>query len=84
MCISRQVCHFYTKCQHGITMPDEEITCDSPRCKVSPAHPRNCSLPACRKTCWQHRQYPQQYTVTKNEFCPDCVRQGKGVNGRKV
>ncbi|THV08337.1 hypothetical protein K435DRAFT_8132 [Dendrothele bispora CBS 962.96] len=43
---------------HAI-QPEEEIKCDLVNCKFSPAHPHNC--PRCQQTCWQYRQFPQQY-----------------------
>lgn len=74
MCCLRQVRNYYTRCGHGITLPDEEIKCDARDCKFSPNHPRHC--PQCKATCWQTRQYPQQYSPHLDAFCPDCIAAG--------
>ncbi|KII94925.1 hypothetical protein PLICRDRAFT_33756 [Plicaturopsis crispa FD-325 SS-3] len=73
MCYLRQVRNVYSKCGHGITLPDEEIKCDLRNCKFSPVHPKNCG-PRCSQTCWQYRQFPQQYSPKIDRLCPDCVR----------
>ncbi|KAG7449435.1 uncharacterized protein BT62DRAFT_945712 [Guyanagaster necrorhizus] len=74
MCYYRQVRNIYTRCGHGVTDPDEEIRCNLVNCKFSTTHPRHCRPPACTKTCWQYRQYPQQYSPNINGYCPQCRR----------
>ncbi|KAF9452990.1 hypothetical protein P691DRAFT_720397 [Macrolepiota fuliginosa MF-IS2] len=55
-----------------------EIKCDLAQCRFSPAHPPDCQLPHCKQTCWQYRQYPQQYSPHIDRFCPSCeVAQGR-------
>ncbi|KAF9451054.1 hypothetical protein P691DRAFT_664039, partial [Macrolepiota fuliginosa MF-IS2] len=36
------------------------IECDDRYCKFSKKHPQYCGVD-CVKTCWQYRQFPQQY-----------------------
>ncbi|KAH8114250.1 hypothetical protein DFH11DRAFT_1596760 [Phellopilus nigrolimitatus] len=43
------------------------------RCKFSPNHPIDCLPPNCQRTCWQYRQYPEQYTPHLDRFCPACM-----------
>ncbi|TBU41914.1 hypothetical protein BD309DRAFT_964251 [Dichomitus squalens] len=61
MCYLRQICYVYESCGHVYPMPDQQVTCDSPRCKFSPTHPKNCHGASCKQTCKQFRQHPQQY-----------------------
>ncbi|PFH51382.1 hypothetical protein AMATHDRAFT_142569, partial [Amanita thiersii Skay4041] len=48
------------------------IKCNSARCKFSPAHPEGCLPPKCTQSCWQYRQYPQQYSPHLDKLCPKC------------
>ncbi|KIJ12571.1 hypothetical protein PAXINDRAFT_82700, partial [Paxillus involutus ATCC 200175] len=48
------------------------IVCENRNCKFSPSHPRDCVPPKCKQTCWQYRQYPQQYSPNINSVCPTC------------
>ncbi|KAF9033028.1 hypothetical protein BDZ89DRAFT_1063086 [Hymenopellis radicata] len=51
MCCLRQVRNVYTQCGHGVTLPDEMITCENSNCRWSPFHPLTCKPPSClRKT----------------------------------
>ncbi|KAJ3722525.1 hypothetical protein C8R42DRAFT_45518 [Lentinula raphanica] len=70
MCYWRRVRNIYTRCGHGVNLPEEEIKCDLVNCKFSPAHRPNC--PNCSQTCWQYRQYPQQYSPHIDRLCPTC------------
>ncbi|EIW61041.1 uncharacterized protein TRAVEDRAFT_46265 [Trametes versicolor FP-101664 SS1] len=72
MCYIRQVCYVYTKCGHAQPMPDEQVPCNSPRCKFSPAHPKSCGGASCKQTCKQIRQYPQQMSPQIAGCCPGC------------
>ncbi|ETW85102.1 hypothetical protein HETIRDRAFT_243529, partial [Heterobasidion irregulare TC 32-1] len=38
-----------------------QIECESTTCKFSRNHPNNCRPPTCKNTCWQYRQFPEQY-----------------------
>ncbi|KAF7778748.1 hypothetical protein Agabi119p4_3093 [Agaricus bisporus var. burnettii] len=78
MCRWRQVKHRYTLCQHMIGEPDKLIECEDRFCKFSPNHPRDCG-PGCANTCWQYRQFPQQYDITHQGRCPNCVSNGPGA-----
>ncbi|KAJ6547535.1 hypothetical protein B0H19DRAFT_1166169 [Mycena capillaripes] len=73
MCKWRQVRHNYTVCGHVWDIPQEEILCQSTRCKFSPQHPQNCG-PNCRQTCWQYHQFPEQHTRTIAGRCPRCTQ----------
>ncbi|GLB35663.1 hypothetical protein LshimejAT787_0212280 [Lyophyllum shimeji] len=72
MCRRRQVCNVYLVCGHRLQLPDETITCDSEYCKFSPRHPPSCQPPRCTQTCWQYRQWPEQYSPNINSLCPTC------------
>ncbi|KAJ3553316.1 hypothetical protein NM688_g3678 [Phlebia brevispora] len=74
MCCRRQVCNFYTLCGHAYALPEEMIQCDNVHCKFSTRHPPSCTGPSCKKTCWQYRQPPQQYSPQIAELCPSCLR----------
>ncbi|KIK93449.1 hypothetical protein PAXRUDRAFT_145081 [Paxillus rubicundulus Ve08.2h10] len=56
----------------GYTADPLQIKCDLRHCKFSPKHPPNCVPPQCTKTCWQYRQYPQQYAPQIDNKCPKC------------
>ncbi|KAK0243007.1 hypothetical protein EDD85DRAFT_312722 [Armillaria nabsnona] len=64
----------YTRCGHGVTLPDQEIRCNLVNCKFSTTHPGHCRPPTCTKNCWQYRQYPQQYSPNIDGYCPQCRR----------
>ncbi|KAK0206870.1 hypothetical protein DFS33DRAFT_1317610 [Desarmillaria ectypa] len=81
MCLYRQVRNIYTRCGHGVTLPDEEIKCDLVQCKFSMAHPKTCKPPTCNQTCWQYHQYPQQYSPNINALCPQCSSSSKVAYG---
>ncbi|KJA29898.1 hypothetical protein HYPSUDRAFT_245224 [Hypholoma sublateritium FD-334 SS-4] len=51
-----------------------QIKCDLPNCKFSPAHPSSCRPPKCTESCWQYRQYPQQYSPHIDSACPTCSK----------
>ncbi|THU90720.1 hypothetical protein K435DRAFT_968547, partial [Dendrothele bispora CBS 962.96] len=42
-------------------------------CKFSVRHPPDCG-PNCSRTCWQYRQFPEQYHPHLNSFCPGCLQ----------
>ncbi|KAK0240169.1 hypothetical protein IW261DRAFT_966809 [Armillaria novae-zelandiae] len=71
MCRWRQVQNTYSQCGHVVRVPDEMIYCDDRFCKFSAAHPSNCGS-NCSKTCWQRRQFPEQYNPLINSSCPSC------------
>ncbi|KIL70219.1 hypothetical protein M378DRAFT_67612, partial [Amanita muscaria Koide BX008] len=48
------------------------IKCYSAICKFSPSHPSDCVAPQCARTCWQYRQFPQQYSPHLTRLCPTC------------
>ncbi|KAJ6630773.1 hypothetical protein B0H10DRAFT_852637 [Mycena sp. CBHHK59/15] len=76
MCRWRQVQNNYAGCGHAFQLnkkPDQEIQCDSTTCKFSPSHPRSCG-PNCTTTCWQYRQFPEQFVRTIQGYCPQCTR----------
>ncbi|OCH95520.1 hypothetical protein OBBRIDRAFT_745188 [Obba rivulosa] len=72
MCHWRRVRNHYKRCGHYIDLPDEMIQCDDRFCKFSTSHPRNCVPPRCTETCWQYRQFPQQYNPVIDSKCPVC------------
>jgi len=72
MCRWRHVRHVYLACGHAFTLPEEHIVCEQRNCRFSPSHPPDCVLPKCRQTCWQYRQYPQQYSPNIHSACPTC------------
>ncbi|KAG5715239.1 hypothetical protein E4T56_gene3029 [Termitomyces sp. T112] len=81
MCKWRQVQHFYAVCKHAYNLPDELIQCEDRYCKFSSTHPGgavDCG-PKCRNTCWQYRQFPQQYNRTFQQMCQKCLQ---GQSGR--
>ncbi|KAI5890522.1 uncharacterized protein SCHCODRAFT_02506897, partial [Schizophyllum commune H4-8] len=49
-----------------------QIQCTSRTCKFSPNHPPTCVPPRCTQTCWQYRQFPEQYSPNVNSYCPSC------------
>ncbi|RDB21342.1 hypothetical protein Hypma_011577 [Hypsizygus marmoreus] len=71
MCKWRQVQHIFTLCNHVYSLPDEMIRCDDRWCKFSTTHPSNCG-PNCKNTCWQYRQFPEQYNRTIARLCYAC------------
>ncbi|KIM52412.1 hypothetical protein SCLCIDRAFT_141149 [Scleroderma citrinum Foug A] len=75
MCRWRHVRNVYLACGHAFTLPDELIVCDNRNCKFSPNHPPDCTPPKCKQTCWQYRQYPQQYSPNINSMCPTCQQE---------
>ncbi|KZT29273.1 hypothetical protein NEOLEDRAFT_587162 [Neolentinus lepideus HHB14362 ss-1] len=75
MCFYRRVRNVYLRCGHAINLPEEEIKCDSVRCKFSPNHPSTCVPPSCTQTCWQYHQFPQQYAPNIDDLCPNCKAQ---------
>ncbi|CAL1701180.1 unnamed protein product [Somion occarium] len=66
---------FFTtlSCGHAVNDPETTAVCEATNCIFSVNHPANC--PDCKKTCWQYHQYPEQYTVHPNDFCPACRQQ---------
>ncbi|EDR11084.1 uncharacterized protein LACBIDRAFT_324586 [Laccaria bicolor S238N-H82] len=44
-----------------------KVFCDSANCKFSPNHLPTCTPPDCIKTCWQFRQFPEQYRSTTHD-----------------
>ncbi|KAF8995420.1 hypothetical protein BDZ89DRAFT_1084774, partial [Hymenopellis radicata] len=73
MCRLRQVLNVYTKCGHGISLPDELIRCESRHCRFSLFHPTSCKPPQCRRTCAQFKKFPEQYSPHINSYCPACL-----------
>ncbi|KAF8077974.1 hypothetical protein FPV67DRAFT_1463679 [Lyophyllum atratum] len=65
MCKWRQVQHIFAQCNHVYNLPDEMIQCDDRWCKFSTIHPADCG-PNCKTTCWQYRQFPQQYSARRH------------------
>ncbi|KAI5824681.1 hypothetical protein K523DRAFT_252709 [Schizophyllum commune Tattone D] len=63
------VCHVYLLCGHVVNM----IRCTSRTCKFSPNHPSTCMPPRCTLTCWQYRQFPEQYSPNISSYCPSCL-----------
>ncbi|KAI4519646.1 hypothetical protein K525DRAFT_205573 [Schizophyllum commune Loenen D] len=51
----------------------EQIRCTSRTCKFSPNHPSTCMPPRCTLTCWQYRQFPEQYSPNISSYCPSCL-----------
>ncbi|KAI0277773.1 hypothetical protein BGY98DRAFT_978043 [Russula aff. rugulosa BPL654] len=51
-------------------IPDASRTSTYTRCRLSPFHPANCVN--CKKTCWQYRQFPEQYAPQISSYCPSC------------
>ncbi|TFK71774.1 hypothetical protein BDN72DRAFT_764355, partial [Pluteus cervinus] len=51
------------------------IKCDLVNCRFSPVHPSTCQAPQCTQTCWQYRQFPQQYSPHLDKLCPACMVQ---------
>ncbi|KAI0668294.1 hypothetical protein C8Q78DRAFT_979931 [Trametes maxima] len=72
-----RVCYVYSGCGHVYPMPDQEVQCDSPRCKFSPMHPKSCGGSSCKQTCKQFRQHPQQYSPQIAGYCPGCGGQAR-------
>ncbi|PBK64016.1 hypothetical protein ARMSODRAFT_893518, partial [Armillaria solidipes] len=54
------------------------IRCEQSTCRFSLFHPASCKPPACLKTCWQYRRYPEQYSPHIDSYCPSCYRQDQG------
>ncbi|KAJ7285863.1 hypothetical protein C8J57DRAFT_650746 [Mycena rebaudengoi] len=80
MCRWRQVQNTYAGCGHVYQLPDQEIHCDSVKCKFSPYHPRNCG-PSCSTTCWQYRQFPEQFARGSPEFAQLVQHKGDESGG---
>ncbi|KAF8894589.1 hypothetical protein BD779DRAFT_850841 [Infundibulicybe gibba] len=72
----RQVQDTY-KCGHVYSVPDKLIPCEDRYCKFSPLHPDDCGS-NCGKTCWQYRQFPEQYNLKLDRLCLRCEREGPG------
>ncbi|PBK91095.1 hypothetical protein ARMGADRAFT_933202, partial [Armillaria gallica] len=53
----------YLRCGHTVNLPEEIIRCEQSTCRFSLFHPADCKPPACLKTCWQYRRYPEQYCM---------------------
>ncbi|KAH7930803.1 hypothetical protein BV22DRAFT_35138 [Leucogyrophana mollusca] len=79
MCHWRRVRNTYRRCGHAFDLPDEMIQCDNRYCKFSLTHPSTCVPPSCTASCWQYRQFPQQYNPQIDAFCPSCIQQGKAA-----
>ncbi|KAI6109837.1 hypothetical protein F5141DRAFT_810955 [Pisolithus sp. B1] len=77
MCHWRRVQNTYKICGHVYDMPDEMIQCDNRYCKFSSTHPGTCVPPGCTNSCWQYRQFPQQYNPKIDTLCPRCLRGGR-------
>ncbi|TRM56997.1 hypothetical protein BD626DRAFT_412681 [Schizophyllum amplum] len=73
MCRFRRVRNVFLRCGHAESLPDQLIECESTTCKFSPNHPPTCRPPTCTKTCWQYRQYPEQYSPNIDRYCPACA-----------
>ncbi|PBK91038.1 hypothetical protein ARMGADRAFT_933103, partial [Armillaria gallica] len=67
-----RVRNVYLRCGHTVNLPEEIIRCEQSDCKFSLFHPAGCKPPACLRTCWQHLQYPEQYSPNINGYCPSC------------
>ncbi|KAL6308986.1 hypothetical protein BKA93DRAFT_814916 [Sparassis latifolia] len=72
MCHWRRVRNHYRRCGHYIDL----IQCADRYCKFSSTHPNDCVPPQCTESCWQYRQFPQQYTPVIDNFCPVCIQTG--------
>ncbi|KAI0082689.1 hypothetical protein K474DRAFT_1584993 [Panus rudis PR-1116 ss-1] len=82
MCHWRRVRNHYKRCGHYIDLVSmHTIQCDDRYCKFSTTHPRNCVPPRCTETCWQYRQFPQQYNPVIDDFCPSCITRGAEPTG---
>ncbi|KIP09130.1 hypothetical protein PHLGIDRAFT_51166, partial [Phlebiopsis gigantea 11061_1 CR5-6] len=46
-----------------LTSARSQIQCDDRFCKFSTTHPPDCVSPRCTDTCWQYRQFPQQFST---------------------
>ncbi|KAF8264662.1 hypothetical protein EI94DRAFT_1737959 [Lactarius quietus] len=75
MCHSRRVKNIYLYCGHSVDLKEELIQCADTHCRLSPFHPSNC--PNCKKTCWQYRQFPEQYAPQISSYCPSCSGRSK-------
>ncbi|TFK65173.1 hypothetical protein BDN72DRAFT_773705, partial [Pluteus cervinus] len=62
----------YLRCGHADNMVRIVVQCDDPQCIFSTSHPPTCGGPSCRQTCWQYRQYPEQYSPNIDRYCPIC------------
>ncbi|KAF8889804.1 hypothetical protein BD779DRAFT_1438836, partial [Infundibulicybe gibba] len=69
----------YLRCGHAETLVStpEQIMCESRTCKFSVHHPPTCVPPRCTETCWQYRQYPEQYSPNLDRLCPSCCQRRK-------
>ncbi|KAJ7582740.1 hypothetical protein C8J56DRAFT_955593 [Mycena floridula] len=76
MCRYRQVQNTYLRCGHSVRLPDQLIACDDRFCKFSARHPSNCG-PNCGTTCWQRKQFPEQYNPHIDNYCPSCINAGR-------
>ncbi|KAI6039048.1 hypothetical protein EDC04DRAFT_2569019, partial [Pisolithus marmoratus] len=45
------------------------VQCDNRYCKFSSTHPSTCIPPGCTNSCWQYRQFPQQYSEYSQWLC---------------
>ncbi|KAG1772650.1 hypothetical protein EDD22DRAFT_376551 [Suillus occidentalis] len=77
MCHWRRVRNTYNQCGHVFDLADEMIRCDDRYCKFSSSHPNTCVPPSCTTTCWQYRQFPQQFNRFIDSVCPGCTQQAK-------
>ncbi|KAG1756813.1 uncharacterized protein EDB91DRAFT_37098 [Suillus paluster] len=78
MCHWRRVRNTYNQCSHVYDLDDEMIRCDDLYCKFSSSHPSTCVPPSCTTTCWQYRQFPQQFNRFIDSVCPACTQQSQG------
>ncbi|KAG2037219.1 hypothetical protein BDR03DRAFT_957730 [Suillus americanus] len=78
MCHWRRVRNTYSQCGHVFDLADEMIRCDDRYCKFSSSHPSTCVPPSCTTTCWQYRQFPQQFNRFIDSVCPSCTQLGQG------
>ncbi|RDX47495.1 hypothetical protein OH76DRAFT_1354126 [Lentinus brumalis] len=76
MCHWRRVRNYYKRCRHYLDLPDEMIQCDDRHCKFSDRHPPDCRGARCIQTCWQYRQFPQQYQPVIDGYCSTCIIMG--------
>ncbi|KAN0131172.1 hypothetical protein V8E53_011064 [Lactarius tabidus] len=70
-----RVKNIYLYCGHTIDLKEELIQCADTHCRLSPFHPSNCGN--CKKTCWQYRQFPEQYAPQISSYCPSCSGRSK-------
>ncbi|PBK64001.1 hypothetical protein ARMSODRAFT_893478, partial [Armillaria solidipes] len=63
-----RVRNVYIRCGHAVSL----IRCEESNCRFSLFHPANCKPPACLRTCWQYRRFPEQYSPHIDSYCPAC------------